>query len=57
MVEMDRWGLPSRPQDGRPYPAAGFRFDVIETGYIVGPNPWTFMYQGSAKKIAVGEAD
>jgi ubiquinone/menaquinone biosynthesis C-methylase UbiE len=30
--------------------AAGFGFDVIETGYMVGPKPWTFMYQGSAKK-------
>ena len=37
--------------------AAGFGFDVIETGYMVGPKPWTFMYQGSAKKMAVGEAD
>jgi len=30
--------------------AAGFGFDVIETGYMKGPKPWTFMYQGSAKK-------
>jgi DNA-binding transcriptional MerR regulator len=29
--------------------AAGFGFDVIETAYMVGPNPWTFMYQGWAK--------
>jgi len=28
--------------------AAGFRLDTIETGYIKGPKPWTFLYQGSA---------
>jgi ubiquinone/menaquinone biosynthesis C-methylase UbiE len=30
--------------------AAGFRFDALETGYMRGPKPWTFMYQGSATK-------
>jgi ubiquinone/menaquinone biosynthesis C-methylase UbiE len=29
--------------------AAGFQIDAIETGYMEGPKPWTFMYQGSAK--------
>ena len=29
--------------------AAGFQIDAIETGYMQGPKPWTFMYQGSAK--------
>ena len=29
---------------------AGFRVDVLETGYMKGPKPWTFMYQGSALK-------
>jgi len=28
---------------------AGFRIDRIETGYIPGPKPMTFMYQGSAR--------
>jgi len=28
--------------------AAGFQIDAIETGYMKGPKPWTFMYQGSA---------
>ena len=28
---------------------AGFQIDAIETGYMKGPKPWTFMYQGSAK--------
>jgi ubiquinone/menaquinone biosynthesis C-methylase UbiE len=28
--------------------AAGFQITVVETGYIKGPRPWTFMYQGSA---------
>jgi ubiquinone/menaquinone biosynthesis C-methylase UbiE len=28
--------------------AAGFRIDRIETGYIPGPKPMTFMYEGSA---------
>src|SRR5438132_11853768 len=28
--------------------AAGFRLDVVETGYMRGPKPWTFMYQGRA---------
>jgi ubiquinone/menaquinone biosynthesis C-methylase UbiE len=30
--------------------AAGFGLDEIETGYMKGPRPWTFMYQGSATK-------
>jgi SAM-dependent methyltransferase len=30
--------------------AAGFDIDVIATGFITGPKPWTFMYQGSATK-------
>ena len=29
--------------------AAGFRIDSIETGYMRGPKPWTFMYQGRAE--------
>lgn len=28
--------------------AAGFQTDTIETGYMKGPKPWTFMYQGLA---------
>ena len=28
--------------------AAGFQIDAIETGYMKGPKPWTFMYHGSA---------
>ena len=28
--------------------AAGFRLDRLETGYMPGPKPWTFMYEGSA---------
>jgi ubiquinone/menaquinone biosynthesis C-methylase UbiE len=28
---------------------AGFRIDRIETGYISGPKPFTFMYEGSAR--------
>jgi hypothetical protein len=27
--------------------AAGFQIDAIETGYMQGPKPWTFMFQGS----------
>jgi ubiquinone/menaquinone biosynthesis C-methylase UbiE len=27
---------------------AGFQIDAIETGYMKGPRPWTFMYRGSA---------
>lgn len=29
--------------------AAGFRLDRIETGYMPGPKPMTFMYEGSAR--------
>jgi ubiquinone/menaquinone biosynthesis C-methylase UbiE len=29
---------------------AGFRLDALETGYMKGPKPWTFMYQGTATK-------
>jgi ubiquinone/menaquinone biosynthesis C-methylase UbiE len=28
--------------------AAGFRIEAIETGYMKGLKPWTFMYQGQA---------
>ena len=28
---------------------AGFRFDRLETGYMRGPKPLTFMYEGSAR--------
>lgn len=28
---------------------AGFQFERLETGYIRGPNPMTFMYEGSAR--------
>lgn len=28
---------------------AGFRIDRIETGYVSGPKPFTFMYEGSAQ--------
>jgi ubiquinone/menaquinone biosynthesis C-methylase UbiE len=28
--------------------AAGFRLGSVETGYMRGPKPWTFMYQGWA---------
>ena len=30
--------------------AAGFRLDMLETGYMKGPKPWTFMYQGTAMR-------
>jgi SAM-dependent methyltransferase len=30
--------------------AAGFQVDAVDTGYMKGPKPWTFMYQGSATK-------
>ena len=26
--------------------SAGFEIDAIETGYMRGPKPWAFMYQG-----------
>jgi len=29
--------------------AAGFRIDALETGYMKGPKPWTFMYRGRAQ--------
>jgi ubiquinone/menaquinone biosynthesis C-methylase UbiE len=30
--------------------AAGFQVNGLETGYMKGPKPWTFMYQGSATR-------
>jgi len=30
--------------------AAGFQVDAVETGYMNGPKPWTFMFQGRATK-------
>jgi ubiquinone/menaquinone biosynthesis C-methylase UbiE len=29
---------------------AGFRLDALTTGYMAGPKPWTFMYEGSAAR-------
>jgi ubiquinone/menaquinone biosynthesis C-methylase UbiE len=29
--------------------ASGFRFDRVETGYMPGPKPMTYMYEGSAR--------
>ena len=29
---------------------AGFQVDAVETGYMKGPKPWTFMYRGSGTK-------
>jgi ubiquinone/menaquinone biosynthesis C-methylase UbiE len=29
--------------------AAGFQFDRLQTGYMRGPKPMTFMYEGSAR--------
>ena len=34
--------------------AAGFRLDTIKTGYMRGPKPWTFMYQGRANPAQPG---
>ena len=31
-------------------PAAEFQVAAVETGYMKGPNPWTFMFQGWATK-------
>ena len=28
--------------------AAGFRVEALETGYMPGPKPWTFIYRGTA---------
>ena len=30
--------------------AAGFSLDTLDTGYIKGPKPWSFMYQGRATR-------
>jgi ubiquinone/menaquinone biosynthesis C-methylase UbiE len=30
--------------------AAGFEISTVETGYMTGPKPWAFMYQGSATR-------
>jgi ubiquinone/menaquinone biosynthesis C-methylase UbiE len=30
--------------------AAGFQINAVETGYMNGPKPWTFMYHGSAMR-------
>ena len=27
---------------------AGFEISTVETGYMTGPKPWTFMHHGSA---------
>jgi len=35
--------------------SAEFEIDAIETGYLKGPKPWTFMYRGVATSLTVGE--
>ena len=30
--------------------AAGFQINTLEAGYMKGPKPWTFIYQGSAAR-------
>jgi SAM-dependent methyltransferase len=30
--------------------AAGFQINSLETGYMKGPKPWTFIYQGNAAR-------
>jgi hypothetical protein len=50
MLETHRRGLHLDRKMDDLIRAAGFGFDVIETGYMKGPKPWTFMYQGFAKK-------
>jgi SAM-dependent methyltransferase len=30
--------------------AAGFQINALETGYMKGPKPWTFIYEGSAAR-------
>jgi ubiquinone/menaquinone biosynthesis C-methylase UbiE len=30
--------------------AAGFSIDTLDTGYMKGPKPWTFMFQGRASR-------
>ena len=32
---------------------AGFRIERLETGYIDGPRPMTFMYEGAARPPAL----
>jgi len=42
--------LPSQPRDiGTLIEGAGFQFDRLETGYMRGPKPMTFMYEGCAR--------
>jgi hypothetical protein len=31
--------------------AAGFRIDGLKTGYMKGPRPMTFMYEGEASLV------
>jgi hypothetical protein len=30
--------------------AAGFEIRALETGYMPGPKPWTYMYQGAGQE-------
>jgi SAM-dependent methyltransferase len=43
-------GGSSRSQDGRPDSHCRVQVDAVETGYMRGPKPWAFMYQGSSMK-------
>jgi hypothetical protein len=48
-METRRWRSEiSRPID-RLIRDAGFKFDRLETGYMPGPKPLAFLYEGSAK--------
>ena len=50
VLEVDRRGCHLDRKMDDLIRAAGFGLDEIETGYMKGPKPWTFMYQGSATK-------
>jgi len=43
------WRLPPEPADPEMIENVGFDIDRMETGYMPGPKPMTFMYEGNAR--------
>jgi ubiquinone/menaquinone biosynthesis C-methylase UbiE len=48
LLEAYQRGMSPRSHDRRTDPQGGIKIDAVKTGYLKGPKPWTFMYQGSA---------
>ena len=49
-LEADRGGMSSEPKDRRSHPRCRLYRDNLRAGYMRGPRPFTFMYEGRATR-------